>query len=292
VSFAALGRLLEACVEVTRCSHFGLLIGQRFRMEALGTLGQLIRNAPTVRDALRMAALHLQIHDRGAVSLSIDAGDDQTVLGYTLFAGRTPAAEQILDGAIAMQYLLLRDLCGPAWRPRVIQLSHKRPAKPAPLKRFFGAPVAFDAQLSGIVFDSRWLDHPIAGADPDVFSAVTRAIEANLSQSMSSLVAQVRRSLHSMIFTGSATSANVARLFDLHERTLRRRLREEGATVRGLMGEARRELAHHLLRDTDLQILEVASILGYSDGTVFSRAFRTWSNSSPHEWRVSQRTIR
>lgn len=292
VSFAALGSLLQTCVEVTHCSHFGLLIGQRFRLDALGILGQLIRNAPTVRDALRMAALHLQIHDRGAISLSIDAGDGQSLLGYTLFAGRTPAAEQILDGAIAMQFLLLRDLCGPSWSPGVIQLSHKRPAKPAPLKRFFGVPIAFDAQLSGIAFESRWLDHTIAGADPDAFAAITRTIQADPSQSMSSFVAQVRRSLHSMIFTGSATSANVARLFDLQERTLRRRLRVDGATVRGLIGEARRELAHHLLRVTDLPVSEVAAVLGYSDGTVFSRAFRTWSNSSPHEWRAIQRTIR
>jgi AraC-like DNA-binding protein len=252
----------------------------------------LMRNAPTVSDALRMAALHLQIHDRGAVSLSLDVGDGQTMLGYTLFAGQTAAAEQILDGAIAMQYLLLRDLCGRSWMPRVIRLSHSRPAKPAPLQQFFGARVEFDAHLSGVVFESRWLDHSIDGADPDSFAAITRAIEADPSQSMSSFVAKVRRSLHAMVFTGSASSANVARLFNLHERTLRRRLREERATVRGLVSEVRRELAQHLLRVTDLPVSEVAAILRYSDVTVFSRAFRGWSNASPHEWRARQRSAR
>jgi len=292
VSFAALGKLLEVCVEVTGCFHFGLLIGQRFRLPALGVLGHLMRNAPTVRDALRMAALHLQIHDRGAVSLSFDVSDGRTALGYALFAGPTPAAEQILDGAIAMQYLLLRDLCGRSWKPRAIQLSHSRPAKPAPLLQFFGVRVEFDAQISAIVFDSSWLDHPIKGADPDAFAAITHAIEADPSLSMSSLAAQVRRSMHAMIFTGSTSSANVARLFNLHERTLRRRLAEEGATVRGLTSEVRRELAQHLLRDTDLPVSEVAAILHYSDLAVFSRAFRNWSNASPHEWRARQRSVR
>jgi len=292
VSFAALGELLEACVEVTGCPHFGLLIGKRFRMDALGALGQLLRNAATVRDALRMAALHLQIHDRGAVSLSVDFGDGQTALGYALFAGQTPAAEQILDGAIAMQYLLLRDLCGRSWTPRMIRLSHSRPAKPAPLRQFFGAPVEFDAPLSAFVFESRWLDHPIDGADPEAFAAITRAIEAVPSPPMSSFAGQVRRSLQAMIFAGAASTANIARLFDLHERTLRRRLREEGATVRGLVSEVRRELAHHLLRDTGLPITEVAAILRYSDVTVFSRAFRGWSKASPHEWRARQRPAR
>jgi AraC-like DNA-binding protein len=292
VSFATLGKLLEVCVEVTGCAHFGLLIGQRFRMEALGVLGQLLRNAPTVRDALRMATLHLQIHDRGAVSLSMDVGHGQTALGYALFAGETPAAAQILDGAIAMQYLLLRDLCGRSWTPRMIQLSHSPPAKPAPLQQFFGARIEFDAPLSAVVFESRWLDHPIDGADPEAFAAITRALEAAPSPLMSSFAAQVRRSLHAMIFAGAASTANIARLFDLHERTLRRRLREEGATVRGMVSEVRRELAHHLLRDTGLPVTEVAAILRYSDVTVFSRAFRGWSSASPHEWRARQRLFR
>ncbi len=292
VSFYALGKLLEACAEVTGCRHFGLLIGQRFRMEALGVLGQLMRNAPSVREALRIATVHLQIHDRGAVALALDAGEGQTVLGYALYAGQTAAAAQILDGAIAMQYLLLRELCSRSWAPRLIQLSHSRPAEPAPLQQFFGVPIEFNAKLSGIVFDSRWLDRPIAGADPDAFAAVTRAIQADPSQSMSSFAAQVRRSLQAMIFAGSASSANVARLSGLHERTLRRRLREEGATVRGLSSEVRRDLAQHLLRDTDLPVSEVAAMLRYSDVTVFSRAFRGWTRASPHEWRARQRSGR
>jgi len=47
--------------------------------------------------------------------------------------------------------------------------------------------------------------------------------------------------------------------------------------VRDLVSEVRRELAQHLLRDTDLSVTEVAHILSYSDSTVFARAFRRFS---------------
>ena len=288
VSFGDLGRLLDACVKETHCPHFGLLLGQRFTLDSLGALGRLIRNAPTLRDALRMAALHLHIHDRGAVSVTLDFGVGLSALGYSLFAGKTPAAEQILDGSIAIHHVLLRELCGRRWKPVRVQLSHSRPENVAPFQRFFDAPLEFDAQLSAIVFESSWLDHRIDGADADAFAAIIRAIEADPSQPGSSFANHVRRSLHAMIFTGSASSANVAHLFGMHERTLRRRLQGEGATVRGLVGEVRRELAHHLLRATDLPVSEVASILCYSDVAVFSRAFRGWSKSSPHEWRERQ----
>jgi AraC-like DNA-binding protein len=88
------------------------------------------------------------------------------------------------------------------------------------------------------------------------------------------------------MFTGSASAANLTRLFNLHERTLRRRLAKEGATLRSLASEARRELAYHLLRDTDLPVSDIAAILRYSDVSVFARAFRRWSRTSPRQWRT------
>ena len=292
VSMEALGRMLDVCSRLTRCPHFGLLIGQRFDMGALGVLGELMRNSPTLHDALRLAALYFDLQDRGAVSLTLDLGEGKSALGYSLFAGRSLAADQILDGSIAIHYLLLRELCGPTWKPALVQLAHSRPADLTPWQQFFRARLQFDAPISAVVFDSRWLDRPIACADPAKFAAIGKHIESAYPQHVLPFLAQVRRALHAMIFTGSASSANLARLFNLHERTLRRRLDQEGVTVRGLVSEARHELAHRLLHETDLPISEIAAVLRYSDVTVFARAFRRWSGSSPREWRAQRAPLR
>ena len=132
MSYAALARLLETCVKRTSCQHFGLLIGQRFTMDSLGVLGSLMRNSPTLRDALRMATTHLELQDRGSISVAVDLGDSRSALGYTVFTSNLPAAVQILDGAIAIHCQILRQLCGPSWKPALVQLSHRRPAKIAP----------------------------------------------------------------------------------------------------------------------------------------------------------------
>jgi AraC-like DNA-binding protein len=289
VPFRALGRLLEACVALTGCSHFGLLIGARFEIDSLGLLGLLMRHSPTVGDALRTATTHLELHDRGAVSLTLDLGSSRMVLGYSLFEGEIPGAEQILDGAIAMQCVLLRRLCGPSWKPLRVALSHRRPRQVAPLRRFFGPRLVFDARLSAIEFETRWLDHRIRGADPKTYAALVAAAESPQSGHAVTFAAEARRAIRAMIFTSSASEANLAHLFKLHPRTLRRKLRAEGASVRELVGEARRELAHHLLRDTALSVSEIAAVLGYSDVTVFARAFRKWATKSPREWRAALR---
>ena len=285
VSFRDLGRLLETCIKLTHCPHFGLLIGRRFNIRSLGVLGELMCSCPSLRDALRLAALHLHLHDRGAVSLTLDLGAGKAALGYALFEGKTPAAAQILDGAIAMQYLLLRELCGRSWKPVLVQLSHSPPTEIAPFRKHFRAPLEFDAQISCIVFHSQWLDQPISGANPAAFAAISKAIES-IQPQLITFAAQARRALYAMMFTGSASSTNLARLFNMHERTLRRNLEEEHATVRGLISEARHELAQHLLRDTNLSVSEIAAALRYSDVSVFARAFRGWSRMSPSAWRA------
>ena len=286
VSFEALGRLLETCVNVTSCPHFGLRIGQQFNIGSLGVLGELMRNCPSLGDALRLAALHLELHDRGAVSVTLELGSGKTALGYSLFEGKTVAAAQILDGAIAMQYLLLRGLCGRGWKPLSIQLSHRRPTEVAPFQNFFHAPIEFDVPISCILFESRWLDHPIDGADPAAFAAIKKAVESKQPQQAMPFIAQARKALFSLMLTGSASAINLARLFNMQERTLRRRLDEERVTVRSLVSEVRRELAYRLLRDTSLPVSDIAATLHYSNVSVFARAFRSWSNMNSREWRA------
>lgn len=285
VSFPVLGRLLDTCVNLTRCPHFGLMIGERFTLDSLGILGQLMRNSPTLRDALRLAIQHLELHDRGAVALTLDFGNAQAALGYSLFDGATPAAEQILDGSTAIHYRIFRELCGRAWKPMAVQLSHRRPKSIGQLRRFFGPNLIFDTRISAVVFDARWLDHPIAGADSAAYSAIIQTIKTMEARERTPFASEVRRAVHAMLFSASASTVTLANLFNLHERTLRRRLGAEGETVRKLVSEVRQEIADHLLRDTTLPVSEIASVLRYSDATVFSRAFRSRSHMSPSDWR-------
>jgi AraC-like DNA-binding protein len=288
LSFTTLGHLLEACVNATQCRHFGLLVGARSTLDSLGILGQVMRNSPTLRDALRVATLNIEVHDRAASAMTLDLGNSQAGLGYSIFDGETPAADQILDGASAVHVRIFRELCGPSWTPLRIQLSHRRPRSIAPLRQFFGPNLEFDTRISVVVFDSRWLDHRIDGADPAAHAAIVARIASMKAREHAPFASDVRRAIHAMLFSASASTASLANLFNMHERTLRRRLGAEGATVRELVSDVRQELAHHLLRDTTLPISEVAAILRYSDVAVFSRAFRNRSRMSPSGWRAQQ----
>jgi AraC-like DNA-binding protein len=96
----------------------------------------------------------------------------------------------------------------------------------------------------------------------------------------------VRAALHQMVLSGTSSADNVALLFGIHERTLRKRLTAEGTSLQSLVSQTRFELAKQLLENTELPLSEIASALHFADAAVLSRAFRGWSNTNPRNWRT------
>ena len=77
------------------------------------------------------------------------------------------------------------------------------------------------------------------------------------------------------------TLPDVAAELDVHPRTLRRRLAEEGTSFRALLNEARSTVAVDLLRNVGLTVEEVSTRLGYTEVSTFSHAFKRWYGVAP-----------
>lgn len=283
--FEALAGLLDACVALSACPHFGLLVGERFDLQGFGALGTLIRNAPTVGAAMRSLVLHLHRHDRGAAPVLLASEGGGVILGYSIYRHGMAANAQVYAAAIAIGYRILAELCGPHWKPERVQFAHRRPRSVTHYRRVFGASPAFDAEVSGIVFAASCLDKPIEGADAGLYECVASAIREAEALEALSLGEQVRGALHQMVLSGMATGEAVARAFGIHERTLRRRLAAEGMNLQQLINQTRFTLARQLLQNTGLPVSSIAAALQYTDATAFSRAFRGWAGLSPKQWR-------
>jgi AraC-like DNA-binding protein len=113
--------------------------------------------------------------------------------------------------------------------------------------------------------------------------AQIRAIEVHHRDSFPD---QVRSVLRTALLTDRADADHVASLFSIHRRTLNRRLNEDGISFKDLVEEERFEIARQTLLSSDLQVGDVAALLGYADASAFTRAFRRWSGAAPAEWRA------
>jgi AraC-like DNA-binding protein len=84
---------------------------------------------------------------------------------------------------------------------------------------------------------------------------------------------------------GDATLAGVAKALKMSERSLQRRLADEGATFDALLDDVRRQLSLRYLADPAIAVSEVAYLLGYSEPSPFHRAFKRWTGTTPTEAR-------
>ncbi len=292
ISFATAGALVEACVAASGVAHFGLRIGARFDISMLGVLEHLMRSSDTVRAALLQFVRHLHLNDRGAVPFLLDLGRDEVALGYAVYRHDTPGIRQVYATALAIGCRLLRALCGSSWKPTRIEFANAPPEDVAPYRRYFGVPVHFDSAHTEIVFASRWLDRELPDANASRHMAAERFAFAAEQGDGGRLVERARRAVVGLVTTGEISSRRITALLGIHERVLRRRLQAHGTNLQQMIGAARFEVARQLLGETRLTLAEIASALGYSDATAFSRAFRNWARMTPSAWRSRVATAR
>jgi AraC-like DNA-binding protein len=284
-TFGELDRLLGACVRRTGCSHFGLLVGQSISLESLGIAGRLARNAPSVAKGLADLENFFILHDSGAVPHVAARGGSATFT-YSIYAAGLRNADQVYDIALAAMLNIMRQLCGTGWSADAVLLPRGRPDNIRPYREALQAPLRFDAMQAALVFPSRWLQHPIGGADPLLHRLLEDRASLDRLQVSPLLHNDVRRAIRALLTTGECCREAVARRVNLHPRTLVRRLNETGTTYQALVDDMRAQIAKQLLHDTRSPVSRIAASLGYGDPTVFTRAFRRWTGLSPREFRA------
>ncbi len=281
VPYAACGRFYHLAAQTTGCEHFGLLVGQTWQLQSLGLLGELMRNAPTVGEALRKISVYHHLNSQGGVVM-LRADGPMAEFGYAIYHRSVLGVRQIFDSVLATGVGIMRELCGPAWVPTEVLLAHSPPADPSPFRQLFRCPVRFNADESVLRFPSHWLAGPVQGSDPRLL----RQLEAQaIALPPPDLVDRLRRSLRVLLLNRVVSGDAVAEMLAVHRRTLNRRLQELGTTFRAVLEDVRFEAACQLLQATELTQDDIADALGYAGVSPFTRAFRRRTGMAPGQWR-------
>ncbi len=283
ISYVAMGRLLQACVKATGCEHFGLLAGQGLTVRSLGVVGRLMQTAPTLEFALWDLILTQARNADGAVCY-LRRMEGLSALGYAVYQPRTPAIDQICDGAMALAFNAIRELAGLVVAE--VTFAHSAPRDPGPFRRYFGVPLRFDSEESAIILPSRNLSLTVGTGNPERRSDLQDLVQAHAALRNPEITSRVVRLLRPQVISGRPTIEHIAANLSLHPRSLLRKLKAHGTSFRDLLNETRFEVARQLLAGTRLSITEIGLALGYAETAVFTRAFERWSSLSPSAWRA------
>ncbi|MBU5351496.1 AraC family transcriptional regulator [Paenibacillus barcinonensis] len=156
------------------------------------------------------------------------------------------------------------------------------------LETFFGCEVRTGSRLNQLTLNRLDLDLAFQSYNVELLDILTPILDKSLAghpyQSLSEVVKCIfKRNLSDKrldIYT-------IARELHMSERSLQRKLMQEGTTFKQLLTEARHEQARAYLSDLSLDIKEIAYLIGYQDQNSFYRAFRTWEGDTPSNWRVT-----
>jgi AraC-like DNA-binding protein len=171
-------------------------------------------------------------------------------------------------------------------KPVRVRFSHYREKDRTALSRFMGCDVEFGADADEILFTREDGNLPIVNSDPYLNKLLVEVSERNLARqhrAVESLAARIENAVAPLLPHGVARAGRIAAELGMSERTLARRLADEGLTFSRLVDRLRLELARRYLLEEGLSISKVAWLLGYKEAGAFSHAYRRWTGKSPSE---------
>ncbi len=122
------------------------------------------------------------------------------------------------------------------------------------------------------------------GLSPSQLQRLWQLIQASIRPSLTFSL-QVRPLIVEQLSRGRVHVETIARQLHMSRHTLYQKLKRENLTFAALLEDVRREQALAYLRQRDKPLVEVAELLGFSELSAFSRAFKRWMGTSPAGFR-------
>ena len=281
-----LNKLFEEIIRHTGDDCVGLVVGQHVRPTTFHALGYAWMASSTLRGAFRRLVRFDGIVSTGEHIEMHDQNDHCVLTLRSVFDEEAPYFAHGVDAYFTAILKLCQLVTDRNITPAHVRLKHSDRGRAGDYVTAFGAPVAFAAEDNQMFFERALIDAPLPGSNTELALASDRMAERYRQMLDSETVAnKVRGLLLKLLPTGTATQQRVADRMGLSTSALQRQLRAEGTSFNEISDDTRRSLAIDYIRDGELSLSEIAFLVGYSDQSNFSRAFRRWTGVSPNDQR-------
>jgi AraC-like DNA-binding protein len=287
IPFDKYADFFELAAEATSDACLGLHFGQTRDARDAGLIGYVGLSSPKVADAINNISRYRRVFSD---AVEIEAGDFEES-GRLRWVFPSSAAHRFIQASefsAANLLCALRQMTGRDLTPDMVSLTHPRNRHIKEFERFFGCPVKFGSHQNIIRFKLSDLQVPLLSADNRLLTILRTHCEEVLSRRSEptpTLVETVERLIADRLTRGEAKLENVATELGMSPRTLSRRLTEQGTTFNAIIEELRKELALRFLQNSNLVLTEIAFLMGYTEISTFSHAFKRWTGKSPAAYR-------
>jgi AraC-like DNA-binding protein len=275
--------------ERSRCDYFGFLVAQHQPPSRFASVGQLVRFASTLGEAIK-DAIHFALLNSEFSRWELDLdGEEVSLIRRTRVAYDEPMIQlQIL--ALTVVYKAMAGLTGNEFAPTRVCFAVSPFAYKHKMEAYFRAPVHFNQPANAIVFPHETLGIPILSADAQVY-ALIRSQLTSLSQGVrraDDVVARVVHHIQATMGSRYCSLEFIAERMGIHPRALQRQLAAKEASFKILLNRVRQGLAEEYLLNSSISVTELSEFLGYRNASAFSRAFKREAGVAPGHWKLAR----
>jgi AraC-like DNA-binding protein len=284
---AAVIELWRIAAEASRDPGFGLTVASFWHPTTLHALGYSWLASNNLAEAFARSLSYIRIVNTTARGiLQVEEGDEY----YRVIVGRNSyhndPADAAVDAVMAMLMIMCRAAYGKSFKVIRVSFRHREPSNRERFDELFEAPISFAGEDDALYIDSEIVREPLATANPELVRINDRIATDYLAQlDRSDLGMRVRSKLIEQLPAGHFSEGEIASAINVSQRSLQRKLREQGMTFTQLVENTRRELSLQYVRDSNYSFNEVAFLLGFTEPANFSRAFKRWYGHSPSQFR-------
>ena len=148
---------------------------------------------------------------------------------------------------------------------------------------FFDCPVYFKQKQSALIFKKKYLDYTFPKKSTHLFQFLSSHLDLLLTKikKNNALSEKVSRLIETTLSTGEFDAEHISCSLHMSRHTLHRTLKAEDVSFHELLDRVRKNKALGLLKKNQHTLSEIAFLLGFSELSSFSRAFKKWTGSSP-----------
>ncbi|MEM7663726.1 MAG: AraC family transcriptional regulator ligand-binding domain-containing protein [Pseudomonadota bacterium] len=271
----------------TGITGMGIHFGQNIRPSTLMDIGYALLSCDNLAEMIEFNRRYQKLTQQIATG-HLEIGPKTSRLIWTpLHDDDAEYQRPITEGTMAGYAFFGRWV---TWDPDLqieeIHMCHRKPDDMSVYEQAFPYKLVFEAEKNVVVAPTELFRKPLPQANPELVKILAARLDRSLEalSKPQTMAAQTFVCIQSILRDGTPTIIRVADTLGTTERTLRRRLNEEDTTFRDVLEKARKDVCDLYLSEGKRSVADLALLLGYSEHSAFTRAFKSWYGVPPSHY--------
>lgn len=264
--------LLEEIALCSKQNDVGIRFVEHLDIAGFGPVALLFRHCKNFQEIDRLSSKYLRLENGAILPENLEEDEDNVASVQKIVEHAPKGSTQFSLALVALRVRMFREYLNPAWHPVRVDLENEAPREAKQIRKYFGCPVAFNADRYAVVVSKNDMQAPLSHPDPDTLKFLEHHLDDLKSGWPENLVDQVTCIIESQLSKGRCSLKSVATGLGISPRSLQRQLGKYDLEFRNLVTEARiRRTEQYFAQAPQPNLTKLSFLLGFAEQSSASR---------------------